>query len=420
MDEADLLGDRIAIMNKGKLRVLGSSLFLKTKFGIGYTLTLATSAGNDARSNPENDLVSYVKTHIPSAEVVSSAGTEISLTLPLEASAQFATLFAGLEDRKEELAVEEYGVSVTSLEEVFLRLAGDEEGDPDAHAEGDTKMKQTSDLQSLGRSNSHLGRASSVDKVESGKPDGDLEAGNGDAWSLVQPSQLCPSLGRQVKALVMKRLLYARRSRKFAMLQVVLPILMTVAGIIFAKVGDKAHAQPNLGNAVSMPLNTTLFLDGDDHYFVYVAKPSSAQASSLGEAINTDFKTMGASKTGPGTFDVTPDCCTAPVSIPSGDITACKDQHMRSPFPVTTVTPWCEQGARVIQQQHTMTDPKTQFAAGVVDVVTNSGKQPAVSPSSESSTAASYAGYRIMVNSTVFNSIPVIATLTHSALFRFM
>ena len=33
MDEADVLGDRIAIMARGKLVCAGSSLFLKQKYG---------------------------------------------------------------------------------------------------------------------------------------------------------------------------------------------------------------------------------------------------------------------------------------------------------------------------------------------------------------------------------------------------
>jgi ATP-binding cassette, subfamily A (ABC1), member 5 len=39
MDEADLLADRKAIVSKGKLRCMGSSLFLKNRFGLGYHLT---------------------------------------------------------------------------------------------------------------------------------------------------------------------------------------------------------------------------------------------------------------------------------------------------------------------------------------------------------------------------------------------
>uniref|UniRef100_A0A670K7Z7 ABC transporter domain-containing protein n=1 Tax=Podarcis muralis TaxID=64176 RepID=A0A670K7Z7_PODMU len=40
MDEADLLGDRVAIISQGRLCCCGSSLFLKTKLGTGYYLTL--------------------------------------------------------------------------------------------------------------------------------------------------------------------------------------------------------------------------------------------------------------------------------------------------------------------------------------------------------------------------------------------
>lgn len=40
MDEADILGDRIAIISHGKMRCCGSSLFLKKCFGSGYYLTL--------------------------------------------------------------------------------------------------------------------------------------------------------------------------------------------------------------------------------------------------------------------------------------------------------------------------------------------------------------------------------------------
>lgn len=45
MDEADLLGDRIAIISRGKLRCCGTSLFLKTNLGSGYYLTLVKDTG---------------------------------------------------------------------------------------------------------------------------------------------------------------------------------------------------------------------------------------------------------------------------------------------------------------------------------------------------------------------------------------
>lgn len=50
MDEADILGDRIAIIAKGKLRCCGSSLFLKSHFGSGYYLVLTKQTGGFGRS----------------------------------------------------------------------------------------------------------------------------------------------------------------------------------------------------------------------------------------------------------------------------------------------------------------------------------------------------------------------------------
>jgi len=46
MDEADILGDRIGIMSKGSMMTLGSPLFLKKRFGVGYNLTIVK--GNKA------------------------------------------------------------------------------------------------------------------------------------------------------------------------------------------------------------------------------------------------------------------------------------------------------------------------------------------------------------------------------------
>ena len=47
MEEADVLGDRIAIMGRGRVRCCGSPFFLKKRFGHGYTLHV--SKGKDFR-----------------------------------------------------------------------------------------------------------------------------------------------------------------------------------------------------------------------------------------------------------------------------------------------------------------------------------------------------------------------------------
>jgi ATP-binding cassette subfamily A (ABC1) protein 2 len=41
MDEAEFLGDRVAIMSHGKLKTCGSSLFLKSKFSEEFLIEVA-------------------------------------------------------------------------------------------------------------------------------------------------------------------------------------------------------------------------------------------------------------------------------------------------------------------------------------------------------------------------------------------
>ncbi|RVW16546.1 ABC transporter A family member 1 [Vitis vinifera] len=132
MDEADVLGDRIAIMANGSLKCCGSSLFLKHQYGVGYTLTLVKSAPSASIA------ADIVYRHVPSATCVSEVGTEISFKLPLSSSSSFESMFREIEscmnsvhnsDRsgnedKYNLGIESYGISVTTLEEVFLRVAG--------------------------------------------------------------------------------------------------------------------------------------------------------------------------------------------------------------------------------------------------------------------------------------------------------
>ncbi len=47
MEEADILSDRIAIVCDGKLKCVGSPLYLKNTFGDGYRITIVCEPGNE-------------------------------------------------------------------------------------------------------------------------------------------------------------------------------------------------------------------------------------------------------------------------------------------------------------------------------------------------------------------------------------
>ncbi|KAI8501113.1 ATP-binding cassette sub- A member 5 [Branchiostoma belcheri] len=124
MDEADILADRKAIISKGTLRCAGSSLFLKNRYGVGYHLGLVTSLNCDSAQ-----ITAKVQEHVPEAELIRSHAMELSYTLPLERVENFADLFSTLDNNSGTLGVQNYGISMTTLEEVFLKLREDEEAD---------------------------------------------------------------------------------------------------------------------------------------------------------------------------------------------------------------------------------------------------------------------------------------------------
>ncbi|XP_037665432.1 ATP-binding cassette sub-family A member 9 isoform X2 [Choloepus didactylus] len=118
MDEADILADRKVFISSGKLKCAGSSLFLKKKWGIGYHLSLHL---NDM-CDPES-ITSLIKQHIPDAKLTVQSEGNLVYILPLERTNKFPDLYRDL-DRCSNQGIENYGVSMTTLNEVFLKLEG--------------------------------------------------------------------------------------------------------------------------------------------------------------------------------------------------------------------------------------------------------------------------------------------------------
>lgn len=170
-------------MSKGKLKCVGSPLFLKKHYGLGYQLTVikSTIQANSMHAGIESDtdktgdvsdtLKAIVHEAVPSAKVLSSAGTEMSFQLPLGESAAFPSMLDKIDELTHSNQVEAYGVSVSTLDEVFLLVAKDGES-PDElveKEEEDTESPETmaanvDDADAL----SHL--QYSIDEVDQGSP----------------------------------------------------------------------------------------------------------------------------------------------------------------------------------------------------------------------------------------------------------
>ena len=55
MEEADILSDRIGIMAKGRLRCIGTSIRLKSRFGTGFIANISFHGNNFERSPANKD-----------------------------------------------------------------------------------------------------------------------------------------------------------------------------------------------------------------------------------------------------------------------------------------------------------------------------------------------------------------------------
>ncbi|XP_053425642.1 cholesterol transporter ABCA5 isoform X1 [Nycticebus coucang] len=116
MDEADILADRKAVISQGMLKCVGSSIFLKSKWGIGYRLSMHIDKYCATES-----LSSLVKQHIPEATLLQQNDQQLVYSLPFKDMDKFSGLFSAL-DTHSNLGVISYGVSMTTLEDVFLKL----------------------------------------------------------------------------------------------------------------------------------------------------------------------------------------------------------------------------------------------------------------------------------------------------------
>ncbi|KAI1317508.1 hypothetical protein EDD11_008315 [Mortierella claussenii] len=123
MEEAEVLCARIGIMAKGTLRCIGNQIRLKDLYGRGFKITFASKPENTERASR------YIATLLPLDakrldSFVTSESWEFEATPGL-----IQRLFEEIEAHKYEHGIDDWGLSQTTLEEVFLRIIQEEDAD---------------------------------------------------------------------------------------------------------------------------------------------------------------------------------------------------------------------------------------------------------------------------------------------------
>lgn len=110
-------------MSEGKLRCSGSPLFLKSRFGAGYILTVSKGHQGKSRTNLDEDLLRMLQRVVPQAKLASSIAGEVIFNLPITSAPSFGQLFQLIKVHKDDYGLSSYGICITTLEQVFIQLA---------------------------------------------------------------------------------------------------------------------------------------------------------------------------------------------------------------------------------------------------------------------------------------------------------
>jgi len=136
MEEADVLCSRIGIITNGALRCIGNQTKLKGKYGGGYHLYI--NCHKDKYFNRHSNLTiqrdpsiiaedcyekleKYIKELLPKSQLKSSFNGGFIYLVPLE-GLEVSKLFEEIESKKEELGISDWGISQSTLEDVFMEI----------------------------------------------------------------------------------------------------------------------------------------------------------------------------------------------------------------------------------------------------------------------------------------------------------
>ncbi|KAJ4824172.1 hypothetical protein Tsubulata_011903 [Turnera subulata] len=116
MEEAEYLCDRLGIFVNGSLQCIGNPKELKARYGGSYVFTMTTSGSN------EQEVVNLVRLLSPNAErTYHMAGTQ-KFEMPKD-EVRIADVFHAVELAKSRFPVYAWGLSDTTLEDVFIKVA---------------------------------------------------------------------------------------------------------------------------------------------------------------------------------------------------------------------------------------------------------------------------------------------------------
>ncbi|XP_045350209.1 ATP-binding cassette sub-family A member 13 [Leopardus geoffroyi] len=216
LDEAEALGDRVALLQHGRLRCCGPPFCLTQAYGQGLSLTLSKQPSALETDDLKHvaRATSLIQTYIPQAFLKDSSGAELVYGIPKDADrACFKGLFQTLEQNLDHLHLTGFGISDATLEEVFLTLLQGSKKQSDAALGASVEPRDHGPPE-------HCGAPSGIPRPP---------------WPLVQAG-----------ALLVKRFQHTRRAWKSSLSDLLLPVLFVALAMGLFMVRPLAIEYPPL------------------------------------------------------------------------------------------------------------------------------------------------------------------------------
>ncbi|KAM9487078.1 uncharacterized protein abca12 [Clarias gariepinus] len=262
LDEAEVLSDRIAFLERGGLKCCGSPFYLKDKLARGYKLTL-TKKVLPPDSEDKFDIKKvkeFIQSHLPEAQLKEGEVGDITYSLPVYNShnaSAYRSLLSGLDRNLEALQLGCYGISDTTLEEVFLHLTRDNLDNEEMENRPYTVSNPELDISAS--------RDSLSDDLNSSMNFGEKASLTGN--STVSGLAL---MAQQVMAVLIKRVHHTRRNWKGLISQVLLPVVFVLAAMGLGSIKSDLQHFPE------MELTPAMYDSGKQYSFFSIQNSSSS------------------------------------------------------------------------------------------------------------------------------------------------
>ncbi|XP_035533108.1 ATP-binding cassette sub-family A member 12 [Morone saxatilis] len=261
LDEAEVLSDRIAFLERGGLKCCGSPFHLKDKLGQGYKLTLTKKMQNLESEPIDNaELKTFIQAHVPEARLKEAQGGDLVYSLPPFTSSNassYRSLLTALDSNLDALQLGGYGISDTTLEEVFLELT-----------HGNTEAGSEDSPRSISETVSDTGSIDSFPSDISGSISSFGDKIKLTGSSVVRGMALA---WQQTAAILIKRFHHSRRDWKGLIAQILLPVLFMVFAMGLSSIKSDLQHYPEL------ELSPALYKFGRSYSFFSNQNPNSSQ-----------------------------------------------------------------------------------------------------------------------------------------------